>query len=157
MGVYHLTEEHGAGMGVGVDATENVTVGTGASIVVAVAAAIALLLTVLVATLSTVVGASAAPTAVGTVPAVSELFTTVDAPSRPVAAAYRITDLAPPRDGTFAVVSRAADRDSVAPLVLGGLMVMTAAAAAATLRSLGAAVGAVPRARRSGTEHRRRG
>lgn len=157
MGVYHLTEEHGAGMGVRVEPPENVTVGTGASIVVAVAAAIALLLTVLVATLSTVVGASAAPTPVGTAPAVSELFTATDPAPRPVPAAYRITDLAPPRDGTFAVVSRAADRDSVAPLVLGGLLVMTAAAAAATLRSLGAALGAVPRTRRSGTDRRRRG
>lgn len=139
MAVHLIDEPHGGSSAVpdGL-ALDGVTVGTGASIVVAVAATIALVLTVLVATLSSVVSATAMPSAHGTLIPIEQNFATVGSSTRPTVAAYRIVDVVPPRDGTFAVIAPAGAGSSLAPMVVAGLVIMTAAAGAQLVRALGA-------------------
>ena len=146
MALYHLTDDaHAAAATVpDVMAVDDVAVGTGASIVVAVAATIALVLTMLVATLSSVMPVAAMPVtaAAETVPAPA--FDGIVA----TPATYRITDLAAPRDGTFAVVSKGADGDSLATLVVGGVFLMMLIGSAKAVRELALAAGGPVRPRR---------
>ncbi len=162
----HLIEEGhvGASQVPDVLAMDNVPVGTGASIVVGVAAAIALVLTLLVATLSSVVSASAMPMAAPARDAVrSEVIRAAFAPNA-VPATYRITDVLPARDGTFAVVSEPRTDASIAPIVIGGLLLLTLAAgthpsaASTPHRVPSARAGRLARpSRRADVDHTRRG
>ncbi len=145
MAVHHLIDEGhmGASQVPDVLAMDAVPVGTGASIVVGVAAAIALVLTLLVATLSSVVSASAMPIAAPARDALRSDVVHVAFATPPVSATYRITDVLPVRDGTFAVVSDPRTESSLAPIVVGGLVLLTLAAGARTVRGLQTAVGQV--------------
>lgn len=149
MAVHHLVDDGqvGATQVPDVLAMDNVPVGTGASIVVGVAAAIALVLTILVATLSSVVSASAMPAVRFGAPAMTDVVT-ASSFANPVPATYRITDVLPARDGTFAVVSGTEGEASLAPVVVGTLFLLTLAATAHAARGLRTAATGPVRTRR---------
>jgi hypothetical protein len=151
MAGYHLVDErHGAASAVpDVLAMDDVAVGTGASIVVAVAATIALILAMVVATLSSALPASAAPGLAGAGPAIVRSADDAGVALYPATVAYRITDVAPARDGTFAVLAAApGTEDSLAPVVVAGLLLATLAATASAWRGMAARTGAPVRTRR---------
>jgi hypothetical protein len=150
MAGYHLVEDRhvGAGSVPDVLAMDDVAVGTGASIVVAVAATIALVLTIVVAALSSALPAAASPAAPGARAPIMASIEGAGMALAPAAVAYRITDVAPARDGTYAIVGTAPERsDSLAPAVVGGLLLATLAATASVWRGAGTRV-AGPRNRR---------
>lgn len=157
MAGYHLVEDRhvGAGSVPDVLAMDDVAVGTGASIVVAVAATIALILTIVVATLSSALPASAGPAVPGARAPIMASIEGAGMALAPAAVAYRITDLAPARDGTFAIVGTAAPdgSDSLAPVVLGGILLVTLAATASAWRGIGTRA-AGPRNRRPAASDR---